>query len=208
MNKFLKYELNSYLLGHTSERKKEMPLYKVENQPYIHYRKGSVVMYALADYIGEENLNHALKQYIRKVAFQQAPYTNSVEFMKYIRSATPDSLQYLVSDMFENITLYENKTTDAAYKKLADGKYKVTLKVNAKKLYADSLGNETEAKMNDWVDVGVLARKKVNGHWQDTPLYLKKRRLKAGQNTFEFIVNEVPNKAGVALIISHSSESF
>ncbi|MFD2248434.1 ABC transporter permease/M1 family aminopeptidase [Pontibacter ruber] len=197
MNKFLKYELNSYLLGRTTERKKEMPLYKVENQPYIHYRKGSLVMYALADYIGEDKLNHALQQYISKVAFQKAPYTNSVEFMQYIRGATPDSLQYLVSDMFENITLYENKVADASYKKLPDGKYKVTLTVDAKKLYADSLGTESVAKLNDWVDVGVLARKKVDGHWQDKPLYLKKHKLKSGQNKFEFIVDEEPAKAGV-----------
>ncbi|WP_370457517.1 hypothetical protein [Rufibacter sp. XAAS-G3-1] len=51
-------------------------------QQYIHYRKGSVAMYALADYIGEDKLNAALKEYVQKVAFQQAPYTNSVECMR------------------------------------------------------------------------------------------------------------------------------
>ncbi|MCC9166714.1 ABC transporter permease/M1 family aminopeptidase [Pontibacter harenae] len=197
MNKFLKYELNSYLTGRTAERKKEMPLYKVENQGYIHYRKGSMVMYALANYIGEDNLNATLKKYINKVAFQKAPYTNSIEFMQYIREATPDSLQYLVTDMFENITLYENKVADASYKKQPDGKYKVTFTVDAKKMYADSLGNESVAPLNDWIDVGVMARKKVEGKWQDKPLYLKKHKLKEGQNKFEFIVTEEPSKAGV-----------
>ncbi|MCC9136834.1 M1 family aminopeptidase [Pontibacter silvestris] len=198
MNKFLKYELNSYLLGRTTERKKEMPLYRVENQGYIHYRKGSLVMYALADYIGEDRLNDALQQYIKKVSFQEAPYTNSIEFMQYIRAATPDSLQYLVTDMFENITLYENKVADASYTKLPDGKYKVTLTVDAKKLYADSLGAESLATtMNDWIDVGVMARKKIDGHWQDSPIYIKKHILKTGKNTFEFVVDEQPAKAGV-----------
>mgnify|MGYP005749831589 CR=1 FL=1 len=197
MNKFLKYELNSYLTGRTAESKKELPLYRVENQGYIHYRKGSLVMYALADYIGEEKVNDALQQYIKKVAFQQAPYTNSIEFMQYIRAAAPDSLQYLVTDMFENITLYENKTTEAKYTKLKNGKYKVNFTVDAKKLYADSLGSESEATMNDWVDIGVLARQKVNGHWQDKPLYLKKHKLKAGENKFEFVVDKKPAKAGI-----------
>lgn len=197
MNKFLKYELNSYLLGRATERKKEMPLYRVENQGYIHYRKGSLVMYALANYIGEEKLNAALREYVRQVAFQEAPYTNSLEFMQYIRRATPDSLQYLVTDMFENITLYENKANETKYEKLKNGKYKVTLTVNAKKLYADSLGAETEAKMNDWVDIGVMARKKIDGHWQDKPLYMQKHRLQSGENTFEFIVDEKPEKAGI-----------
>ncbi|ARS36509.1 ABC transporter permease/M1 family aminopeptidase [Pontibacter actiniarum] len=197
MNKFLEYELNSYLLGRTTERKKEMPLYRVENQGYIHYRKGSLVMYALADYIGEDKLNAALKKYVQQVAFQEAPYTNSLEFMQYIRSATPDSLQYLVTDMFENITLYENKANDAKYEKLKNGKYKVTLTVDAKKLYADSLGVESEAKMNDWIDIGVIAREKVGEHWQDKPLYMKKHRLKSGENKFEFVVDQKPDKAGI-----------
>lgn len=197
MNKFLKYELNRYLEGRTAEAKKEMPLYKVENQGYIHYRKGSVVMYALADYIGEDKLNGAMQSYIKEVAFQQAPYTNSIEFMKHIRAVTPDSLQYLVTDMFENITLYENKTTDATYKKMDNGKYKVSFTVDAKKWYADSLGLETEAPMNDWVDIGVMARSKVNGYWKDKPLYMQKHKLKAGENKFEFIVNEKPAKAGI-----------
>ena len=33
---------------------------RVENQQYIHYRKGSLVFYALREEIGEENLNRAL----------------------------------------------------------------------------------------------------------------------------------------------------
>ncbi|MGV3538503.1 MAG: ABC transporter permease/M1 family aminopeptidase [Rufibacter sp.] len=197
MKKFLKFELNSYLIGRAGERKKELPLYLVENQQYIHYRKGSLVMYALADYIGEEKLNAALKEYVKKVAFQQAPYTNSVEFMSYIRKATPDSLQYLVDDMFERIVLYENKATAATAEKQKDGTYKVSFTVDAKKFQADSLGNERMAKLNDYVDVAVMTRKKVDGHWQDVPLYLQKRRIKAGQNKLEIVVKEKPEKAGI-----------
>ena len=44
MERFLQYELDRYLLGRSTEQKKELPLSRVENQPYIHYRKGSLVM--------------------------------------------------------------------------------------------------------------------------------------------------------------------
>ena len=54
MRRFLKYELDNYLRNRGGELVEEMPLYLVENQPYIHYRKGSVIMYALKDYLGEE----------------------------------------------------------------------------------------------------------------------------------------------------------
>ncbi|MFC6996039.1 ABC transporter permease/M1 family aminopeptidase [Rufibacter roseus] len=197
MRKFLKHEMDQYLIGRAGERKKELPLYLVENQQYIHYRKGSVVMYALADYIGEDKLNAALKEYVQQVAFQQAPFTNSIEFMTYIRKATPDSLQYLVDDMFESITLYENKATEATAAKQKDGSYKVTFTVDAKKFKADSLGNETLAKLHDYVDVAVMTRKKIDGHWQDVPLYMQKQKIKAGLNKLEVTVKEKPQKAGV-----------
>ncbi|MEJ7665203.1 MAG: hypothetical protein WKG07_39605 [Hymenobacter sp.] len=70
-----------------------MPLALVENQPYIHYSKGSVVMYALQDYLGEQKLNAALREYVQAVAFQGPPYANSTEFVSYLRQAAPDSLQ-------------------------------------------------------------------------------------------------------------------
>ena len=49
MRRFLKYELDRYLRGRGGELIEELPLLLVENQPYIHYRKGSLVMYALQD---------------------------------------------------------------------------------------------------------------------------------------------------------------
>src|SRR5262249_22597856 len=54
MKRFLRYELDRYLDGRGSELVAEMPLMLVENQPYIHYAKGGLVMYALRDYIGED----------------------------------------------------------------------------------------------------------------------------------------------------------
>ena len=65
MQKFLKYELDKYLRGRSSERKKEQPLNLVELQAYINYQKGSLVMFALQDYIGEEKVNLALRNFLK-----------------------------------------------------------------------------------------------------------------------------------------------
>lgn len=116
MRKFLKDALNQYLTGRTREWKEENPLMYNENQQYIHYNKGSLVLYAMSDYLGEKNFNNILKGYVNEVAFQEAPYTNSIEFVDHIRRATPDSLQYLIKDMFETITLYDNKVKSVSTK--------------------------------------------------------------------------------------------
>ncbi len=147
-------------------------------------------MYALQDYIGEDAINKALAKYIKAVAYQEPPYTTSLEFIEYIKEVTPDSLQYLIEDMFETITLYDNKTVSANVMELAEGKYEVEIITKTQKIRADSLGNEREIPINDWIDVGVLGE-------EEKLLYLKKHKINKEESIFTIIVDEKPLKAGI-----------
>jgi ABC-2 type transport system permease protein len=211
MQKFLEYELDDYLRGRAFERKKERPLLLNENQQYIHYNKGSVAMYALRDYIGEDRLNAALAAYLDQVKFQEPPYTNSLELYEHLQAATPDSLRYLLEDLFEHITLYDNRTKDAAFTRLPDGRYQVTLNVEAKKVRADSLGNESEVPMNDLIDIGVFAERPKGKKIEGQPLYLRKHRIPAGTQQIRVIVDQEPKRAGIdpyhKLIDRHSDDN-
>ncbi|MGE0076736.1 MAG: ABC transporter permease/M1 family aminopeptidase [Bacteroidales bacterium] len=193
MRKFLKHELDQYLSSRKFERIKEDPLYLNENQGYIHYNKGSVVMYGLRDYIGEENLNKALAKFDADWKFHEPPFPISTKFLEYINDATPDSLKYLIDDMFKTITLYSNRVVKATYAELPDGKYKVTVNVNAQKFRADEKGLETELTFDDYIDIGVLSK---NGK-DDKILYLQKHKVHVGENVFEIIVDQKPEIAGI-----------
>ena len=197
MKRFLRYEMDQYLRGRGSERKKELPLLLVENQGYIHYNKGSIVMYALKDYIGEDSLNAALSRYIADVAFQEPPYTTSLEFLKYIRQVTPDSLTYLLKDMFATITLYDNKTNEVQYHQREDGKYEVQLSVDSRKYRADSLGVEREVPVHDWIDIGVFAKAEKGSKVPLRELYLQKHKLQSKENKITIVVDEEPSRAGI-----------
>jgi ABC-type transport system involved in multi-copper enzyme maturation permease subunit len=194
--KFLRYELDMYLRGRSAEKKKEMPLMLVENQPYIHYNKGSLAFYALRDYIGEDSLNAALRRFVRDKAFQKPPYTTSIEMLQYIRAVTPDSLQYVIHDLFETITLYDNKADTATATKRADGSYAVHLAFSAKKLRADSLGNQTEIPVADYIDVGVFGAPEP-GNTLGKPLAVRKVHVTGDRMAVDFVVPERPFKAGV-----------
>jgi hypothetical protein len=197
MRRFLKEELDNYLQGRSFETEKELPLKFVENQQYIHYNKGSLVMYALQDYIGEDSLNAALKRYIQKVAYQRAPFTTSEELIETLRNATPDSLKYLITDMFETITLYGNRAIKATAAALENGKYKVKLELEIQKYRADSVGNETKIPFQDWIEVGVFAENINDKHTKAAPLYLKKHLFTKSKNIVEVIVDKKPLMAGV-----------
>jgi ABC-2 type transport system permease protein len=189
MKRFLRYELERYLIGRSFERKKELPLLRVENQPYIHYQKGSLVMYALQDYLGEETVNRALAEYLRAVAYQAPPYTNARELVAQLRKVTPPELQYLIEDLFETITLYDNRALKALVRPNG-GKFDVTLSVSVKKLRAGELGAETELPLDDLIAVGVYGE----GGKQ---LLLEKRRFTKAESELVLTVAEPPVKAGI-----------
>jgi ABC-2 type transport system permease protein len=213
MQKFLKYELDSYLKGRSRERKKEQPLNMVEGQGYIHYRKGSLVMFALQDYIGEEKVNLALRNFLADWQYpgpdsKNKRYPTSNDLLKYIKAETPDSLQYIIEDMFETITLFENKTEKVEYRELENKTFEVTINTNSEKYRADSSGNEKPIALNDWIDVGVFGE---DDKGAEKLLYLEKRKFSKKENSFTIIVKEKPTKAGIdpinKLIDRHSDDN-
>jgi ABC-2 type transport system permease protein len=196
MRKFLKYETDQYLRNRGIERLKEQPLAKVElTQGYIHYRKGSAVMYYFKEMIGEGKLNLALKAFLEQNRYKNPPFPTSLNVLAEFRKNTPDSLQYIIKDLFEDITLFSNRTTSATYKKRTDGKYDVTIQVESQKFKADELGKETEVPVNDYIEIGALA--KAEKDKQPKILYRQKMKITQRKNQFSFVVNELPEEAGI-----------
>ena len=190
---YLKHELNRYLRGRGTERRKEEPLATVQRESYVWYQKGSLVFYALKDYLGEERLNAALKQYVSRVKFQEPPYTNTTEFLNALREATPDDMKYLITDLFETITLFDNKAVEATYRETPDKKYVVKIKIKARKLRSDGLGKENEIAINDLVDIGIFTGEKKT----EKALFLEKRRITQPEMEFEITVDQMPTRAGI-----------
>ncbi len=157
MKKFLRYQLDGYLRGRAQERDEEKPLLRVEPlQGYIHYNKGGQVMYALADYIGEDRVNQALAALVKEWAFKGPPYPTALDLENNLKKVTPPEFQYLYEDWFETITLFDNRAVSASYSQLPDGKYQVRISVEAKKYHADGKGQEHAIPLHDLIDIGVL----------------------------------------------------
>jgi ABC-2 type transport system permease protein len=190
MRRFLKYELQGYLRGRGNERKKEVPLLRVENQPYIHYQKGSLVLYALQDAIGEDAVNRALAGYLRAASVTEPPYPTARLLLAELQKQTPAEYQGLLKDLFETITLYDNRAVSASAREVEKGRWEVQLSVSAKKFQADELGVEKEVPMDQPVDIGVLDAK-------GDMLLLVKRPVKSGTQDFVLSVSGKPAKAGI-----------
>ena len=199
MHKFLKHELDGYLRGRSQESHKETPLDLVQREAYVWYQKGSLVLYALSDYIGEDTLNLALHDFLMQYRYANAtdslsvPYPDTRQFVQALRDKTPPELQYYITDAFESIVLYDNKAVSATVTPTADKKFKVVLAVASRKFKADGLGAETPMPLNDYIDIGVFTGKKDH----EVPLSLKKEKITQEKQTFEVVVDQMPTRAGI-----------
>ena len=188
LRRFLRYELDRYLSSRGGEKLEELPLYRVEGQDYIHYRKGSLVFYRLRDEIGEQALNRALKRFLQDKGYQESPFTTSAELLAYIRAEAPADKQALITDLFEKIVFYDNRVTEAKAVKRADGQWDVTMKLHLAKMEADGKGKESRRAYDEPVEIGVFARAAGAKEQDERVLLLEKRMLK-GDVRYRFVID-------------------
>jgi ABC-type transport system involved in multi-copper enzyme maturation permease subunit len=199
MRRFLKYELDNYLRNRGSEMIEELPLVRVENQGYIHYRKGSLVMYALKDYLGEEAINRALRKLIEQHAYRYEPYTSSLDLLAWLRAeAANEEQQALITDLFERIVLFDLKVTKAGVTERDDGRFEVKMTIGAAKFEADGEGREEERPLDLSIDVGAFSKNPEEAKPGEEPeIYLQKHRINQPESAITLVLDERPTHVGI-----------
>lgn len=195
----LRTQLNSYLSGRALEPLEEVPLVRVGHQNYLMYNKGALAMYLLQERLGEDAVNRALRALLDKYKFKGAPYARSVDFVAALRAEakTPEH-QALITDLFERITLYDLQAVGPKARHRADGKWEVTVPVEAHKFYADAEGAEKEAALADRIEIGLFTAEPGSGAFDRRNVILMERRpIKSGRQLLKFVVDRKPLYAGV-----------
>lgn len=199
MRRFLRYELDSYLAGRRGDAVEEVPLGRVENQQYIHYRKGSVAMYLLQDRLGEAAVNRALAGLLRQHRFRGAPYPRSTDLVAALRhqAGTP-AQQHLITDLFERIVLYDVKATAPTSTRGADGRWRTVFTLAATKFVVDGQGRETAAPLAEQVDVGAFRSEPGDGRFDRADvLAMEKRTVHSGEQQVTIVTRSRPAHVGV-----------
>jgi len=195
MKQFLSFELDRYLRGRGGELIEELPLALVENQQYIHYRKGSVVLYALQDYIGEDRMNAALADFIEDYAFKGPPYPTTRDLIARIREQAEDVHQPIITDLLEKIVLYDLKIEDVQVEEV-DGEFDIVIDISAKKFEADGFGEETEVSINGLFDLALLGEEDDETELP-TVLYSERVEINEATQTIRIRTDTRPVSVGV-----------
>jgi len=199
MRRFLKDELDTYLRARATEATQEQPIERVENQQYIHYNKGSLVMYLLQQRMGEDAVNRAIRSVLNKYKFKGAPYPRSIELVDAFRreAKTPED-QHLITDLFERITVYDLKAIAPKAVKRADGKWDVTVPIDTRKYYAAGKGEEKEAKLQDRIEIGLFTAMPGRGKFdRKNVIWIGRVPVHSGRQTIHVITRVKPSFAGI-----------
>jgi len=157
------------------------------NQWFQYSAKPALVLYGLQGLLGEDSLDAALRSFKEEFAFRNGGfYAGTEDLYHALDTHVPDSLHYFLEDSWKKVCLYDNRILTASAIPLGGDQYKVTVKLDIRKIYFDSMGKEQPATgMNDYIDIG------VNGQGA-APLYLHRYKFPAGAQTLEIVVKGKP----------------
>lgn len=151
-NDFLELQRKRYLQGRVSRVNEEPPLYLSRTSDvYLAYGKGSIAMNTLSHYLGEDKLNGVLKDFLNEYDRSESNYPTSIDLLQKLKTETPDSLQYLLKDYFEDTIFHDVQLEKAAIKSDAS-KFSVELDI----VFSKHRKNNVEAKIvpQDYLKIG------------------------------------------------------
>lgn len=173
---------NQYLTGRTLDSGKELPLATAGGfQQYIVYSKASWVFWGLKHYIGEDQMQIAMRNFLDTYGQAGPPYPTTLELIDELRAAAEPEHQQLITDYFDRLTFWDMKfAPDSLDLSPADNKtYTVDLTLDLdKKIASEKTGRalsilepeyekakeedeDTKRKLireaealNEWIEIG------------------------------------------------------
>jgi aminopeptidase N len=200
IRRFLQFQLDRYLDGRRTQVMEEQPLVSAGiDQDHVNYGKGALAFYLLQERIGEAAVNRALRRFVDRYRFTVAPYPRSLDLIAMLRAeARRPEDRALITDLFERIALWDLKVGEAKAAKRADGRWDVTVPVEARKLYADGKGREREAPLADLVDIGLFSAEPGTAAFRKQDVILLERhKVRSGRQVFRFVSDRRPSHAGI-----------
>ena len=206
LNRLMRVMRREYLTPRSSA---DVPLLRTTDK-FNAYRKGPFAMYAIKEYVGANAVNHALRSLIKKFRTGFPPLPVSLDLYHELQIVTPDSLQYLLKDLFEQNTYWELKAEKAKVVPNGRNEWEVMFDIIIKKVVIDEKGLETEVPMDDYIEVGIYADSPKGELGEE--LHLQKHRISGGKQTIKITTSKLPDVAGIdpnrLLIDRHPNDNF
>ncbi len=169
--------VQGYLLSRTFDADDEPPLALAEGQSYLFYEKAGWTFWGLKHYMGEPEMQAAIRGFVEDYGQTGAPYPTTLELTDALREAAGPDYDQLITDYWDRITFWNFNVQDDTpeVKPNADGGYDVTVSFTVDKLIAsEEDGKETSVAdldgegLNEWVEIGFYTidpKETLGGDW-------------------------------------------
>jgi ABC-2 type transport system permease protein len=164
--------------------------------PHMARRKGPFAMWLLSEYMGADRVNGTIRRLTERSDMPGARPVSTLDLYRELQAVAPDSLEPLLHDLFEINAFWQLATERVRAEPLANGAWRVTMDVRARKMVYDSAGVERELPMDEWVPVGVFTQGEP-GDELGKPLHLERHRIRTGRQTITVTVQGKPVLAGI-----------
>ena len=185
-----------YLTGRKDEHVGEVPvIFAADQQGHLTYGKSALVLFALQELIGAEQVHLALRRYLDNFGMKGPPYPTSRDLVNELRAVAGPEYQQFITDQWERIMLYDVQVKAASVKPVGL-EYEVTMDVKAHQFEADGVGNDREVPVDTWFQIVVFPDSQQDLMVQ-VPLYKAQRRLNSGVQRITLRVPERPGSVAV-----------
>ena len=149
---------------------------------------------ALADRVGEQRINTALKQFLKQYQYVENGYPTTLNLMAYLSDVVPPDQQGYLDRSFREINMYDLRMNEVDVRELPNGEFEVTLTINAGRVLSQGPGSEEEVALDEQVQIALSAAHPIA---QDEPSYLQMHNIVSGENKVKIVV---PSRPGFATI--------
>lgn len=151
--RFLQKTNDLYFFMRGFQNQPELPLARVQFQPYVYYFKGAHVMYVLRELLGEETINQVLSQLLREKPYPQKPIPG--ELVDRLLAAAAPQFHDRIRELFDEVVTYDLKLLSVESLAGDDGQTEITARILATKTALNQEGEEAVTPVGDWVEVGL-----------------------------------------------------
>jgi len=151
----LSEEMNRYFRSRNRSTTPEPALDQVDNQNYICYAKGAIVMNALRDLLGESTMNEAFRQLFEEHAYPK-PKAEAIDFVNKLYELSSTEKHGQIGDWLSKIVIYDNQIEEVQYKALVNRGYEIQLTIKATKWQLTENGTLKEVAMDEAVNIGLF----------------------------------------------------
>ncbi len=173
-----------------SDRESQLVLVAPE-ETNVSYARGLLALNSMYEHLGKETFNRVLRNFISDFAFQEAPYPTSYDFITQLKSEIPDSLTYLIYDLFETSTVYKNEVKGYSSRLSPNNEFEIEFQVIASKERKKSVHQDTELIPNDENISGYYLQ--IGAYDSDDKLIsLSTVRVEEGENSLNIRLPQKP----------------